>query len=149
MKEGCATLMDFKDVFCIKRERDIPLKVFYDLILEMEQLEMVERRYKDSMLRESPSDYMWFLVWTDRYGCKATEPYFHRQSKLSATERMDLYHGQNSSELAAGDYVSESAMNRLARVQYGATDGDNHRAFKDVSTNKPSTGWKSAYARRT
>lgn len=149
MKEGCATLMDFKDVFCLKRERDIPLKVFYDLILEMEQLGMVERRYKDSMLRENPSDYMWFLVWTDRYGCRATEPYFHRQSKLSATERMDLYHGQDSSELAVGDYISEGTMNRLARLQYGATSGDNHKELTALNANKPSTGWKSEYAHKT
>lgn len=143
MREGCASLLDFKSVFRIHRERDIPLSVFFDLLLEMEELELVERRYRDAMMRENPSDFLWFPVWRDKHGCKVTEPYFHRQTKLSATDRMDLYHGMASSDYAQNDYLSSSLMNQLSRIQYGAqAQGDASSTIRTYNSQRPTTGWK-------
>lgn len=141
MQEGCATLLDFKQEIRFDKSGDIPLKVFLDLLLEMENLGMIERRYQDALERDNPSTYMWFPVTVDSRGIRHTAPYFHRQSKLTREERMDLYYGVNES--VATEFISQKEITRLGRIQHGAVEGDAQVEFKYLYVNTPAAARKS------
>lgn len=89
---GCSTLDDFAfELKCRSKERPVPSEVVYKLLVEMEKMKLIERRYCKSSDPNGNRNLMWFRLKDG----KPIVPYFKPVFKehLSPMEHAALYHG--------------------------------------------------------
>ena len=91
---GCATLDDFAfELRCRSKEKPVPSEIVYGLLVDLEKMGLIERRYCKASSAKEHSNLMWFRLGKDG---KPIMPYFNPVSKrhLSPMAKASLYHGQ-------------------------------------------------------